>query len=189
MRFRGCDGDFERGLEAVRADPDGFGGFVNDFVGQMKKRKVEIEANAEGFLEKYGIKYCPSHSGALVSDVRPNSIVLGVDNDLYSFDSVVCSAWKRCRTPISFDEGLIGKLSKSIILELKPESNNGCTTCQSNKGQIYLVGFRSPIESDTALQKERKFSNDSPIYLFERPCSHNYVAIGSGAAPNLKRKK
>ena len=194
--FRGCDGNFGGGLQSIRENPGEFGMLVNTLVNASKKRDEEIKINAEVFLEKYGIKYCPFHSGALVKDVIPKDAErefsindLGIGNDIYTFDTAVCSLWKYCETPVSFDEGLIKSLHDNIILELELGKNNGCTTCGDPNGNIYLVGFRSPRKNEAAIRNDREFSNDKPVYLFDRPsCGHNYVTLGSGGAPGPQKK-
>lgn len=187
--FRGCDGEFAESLEAVRRDTGGFGKFVNAIVKAAKDREKRIAENVGDLLNQYGTKYCPFHSEVLVEGVREDSTKISVGGKDYSFNSAVCSRWKMCETPISFDEGLVKKVSKFKIREVELEESNACTTCGDTEGRGYLVGFRSPIYSETNLLRRREFANEAPVYLIERSCGHNYVMVQSFIAPNLKVKE
>ncbi|MGD9275980.1 MAG: hypothetical protein PVJ67_02310 [Candidatus Pacearchaeota archaeon] len=139
MGFRGCDDDFAEALDYVSRHPSEFGNFVRDFVVAQQEREERINANAENFLKEFGIKYCPFHSGSLVEDVIPSSISLNVGSINYNFNSSVCSTWKFCETPVSFEKGLVREVSKMDLRGVKTEKRfNSCTTCGEH-GELLIL--------------------------------------------------
>jgi hypothetical protein len=188
MGFRGCDEGFEEALDIVSRNPREFGIFVQDFIASKKQRERDIESNSEILLKEYGIKYCPFHSKGLVENVEPNRFGLNVGGIDYDFIRAICSSWRYCETPISFDEGLIKSVSEMDLRKVVIKETNGCTTCRDNGGSAYFVGFRSPAHiKDGSIKKSREFSNDIPIYFFDGSgsCGHSYVFTQSFAAPEL----
>lgn len=187
------------GLEERRAEEKGitFRQFVLDLVESMEKREKRIKENAEIFHKKYGIKYCPFHTPALVEEVKPDFDIIEFYGTNYKFTYTKCAKWKLCQSDISFEKGLIKKIKENEnLIEVQTNDFTKCVACGSGKGKVYFTGFYISIGGSEEFRRSKAVKLESgfggfwdrdQLYLFERPC-HTYLVASSGGF-DLEPKK